>query len=109
MKILACDTSCDETSVAVIEDGRILSNKLSSQIQMHKEWGGVVPSLAKRKHEELLPVVIDFALKAAKVSLKDIDVFAVTKGPGLAIALEVGLKKFKELSIDQYQVKLFFS
>lgn len=99
MKILACDTSCDETSVAVIEDGRVLSNKLSSQIQMHQEWGGVVPSLAKRKHEELLPVVIERALKGAKVTLDDIDVFAVTRGPGLAIALEVGLKHFKELSL----------
>jgi N6-L-threonylcarbamoyladenine synthase len=98
VKILACDTSCDETSVAVIEDGKVMSNKLSSQIQSHQEWGGVVPSLAKRKHEELLPFVIDEALKGAKVSLEDIDVFAVTRGPGLAIALEVGIRKFIELS-----------
>lgn len=98
MKILACDTSCDETSVAVIEDDRVIANKLSSQIQSHKEWGGVVPSLARRKHEELLPFVIEQALKSAKVSLSDIDVFAASKGPGLAIALEVGLKYFRDLA-----------
>jgi N6-L-threonylcarbamoyladenine synthase len=99
MKILAIDTSCDETSVAVVESDHILANKLSSQISSHKEWGGVVPSLAKRKHEELIDLVINKALKQAKVSLDDIDIFAVTKGPGLAIALEVGIRKAKELSL----------
>lgn len=99
MKILAIDTSCDETSVAVVEDDRVISNQLSSQIQSHQEWGGVVPSLAKRKHEELIDFVIQKALKQARVSLEDIDVFAVTQGPGLAIALEVGIKKAKELAL----------
>ncbi len=98
MKILAIDTSCDETSVAILENDWILSNKLSSQIQAHNEWGGVVPSLAKRKHEELIDLVISQALKQAKVRLEDIDVFAATKGPGLSIALEVGLAKIKEFA-----------
>lgn len=98
MKILAIDTSCDETAVAIIENDRILSNVLSSQIQAHQEWGGVVPSLAKRKHEELINLVLETALKRAKVRLEDIDAFAVTKGPGLAIALEVGIRKAKDLA-----------
>lgn len=98
MKILAIDTSCDETSVAIVENDWILSNVLSSQIQAHQEWGGVVPSLAKRKHEELIDLVIQTALKRAKLKLQDIDAFAVTKGPGLAIALEVGIKKAKEFA-----------
>lgn len=98
MKILAIDTSCDETSVAVVENDCVLSNVLSSQIQSHKEWGGVVPSLARRKHEELIDLVIEFALKRSKINLEDVDVFAVTRGPGLAIALEVGIKKIKEFA-----------
>jgi N6-L-threonylcarbamoyladenine synthase len=98
MKILAIDTSCDETSVAITESDCILANVLSSQIQTHQEWGGVVPSLAKRKHQELIDLVINTALKRAKLTFEDIDVFAVTKGPGLAIALEVGIEKTKELA-----------
>lgn len=105
MKILAIDTSCDETSVAIVENDQILANKLSSQIQSHKEWGGVVPSLARRKHEELIDLVINQALKQAKVRFEDIDVFAVTRGPGLAVALEVGIKKAKEFA-KRYQKPL---
>jgi N6-L-threonylcarbamoyladenine synthase len=99
MKILAIDTSCDETSIAISENDRILSNQLSSQIESHKEWGGVVPSLAKRKHIEMFDLVLSMALKQAKVKLEDIDFFAVTAGPGLAIALEVGITKAKELAL----------
>lgn len=99
MKILAIDTSCDETSVAILENDWILANKLSSQIQAHQEWGGVVPSLARRKHEELIDLVINQALRQARLNLEEIDVFAATKGPGLAIALEVGLRKAKEFSL----------
>lgn len=99
MLILAIDTSCDETSIAISRDDCILANVLSSQISSHKEWGGVVPSLARRKHEELFPLVLKNALKTAKVSIEDIDAFAVTKGPGLAVALEVGITKAKELAI----------
>lgn len=100
MLILAIDTSCDETSIAISRDDSILANVLSSQISSHKEWGGVVPSLAKRKHEELFPLVLRQALKTAKVKLEDIDAFAVTRGPGLAVALEVGIKKAKELALE---------
>jgi len=99
VKILAIDTSCDETSIAVVEKDRVLSNVLSSQIQAHREWGGVVPSLAKRKHEEMFDLVLKIALKRAKVKIDEIDTFAVTKGPGLAVALEVGIKKAKELAL----------
>jgi N6-L-threonylcarbamoyladenine synthase len=98
MKILAIDTSCDETSVAVTEDDRVISNKVSSQIEFHKKYGGVMPSLARRMHEESIDLVVKEALQGAKISLKDIDVFAVTYGPGLAIALEVGVTKIKEFA-----------
>lgn len=98
MKILAIDTSCDDTSVAIVEDGSILSNIVSSQIEFHKEWGGVVPIIAKRNHEERIDVVIAKALQVAQIHMDQIDVFAVTYGPGLAIALEIGIRKIKELA-----------
>lgn len=98
MKILAIDTSCDETSVAITINDRIISNKISSQIEIHKKWGGVVPSIARRMHEENIDFVIKEALQKTKIDLSEIDVFAVTQGPGLAIALEVGIKKIKEFA-----------
>lgn len=98
MKILAIDTSCDETSVAITENDRILSNKISSQIEFHKKYGGVMPSLARRMHEEQIDFVVKDALQGAKMKLEDIDVFAVTYGPGLAIALEIGIAKIKEFA-----------
>jgi N6-L-threonylcarbamoyladenine synthase len=98
MKILAVDTSCDETSVAVCENDWVLANKISSQIEMHKKWGGVVPGLARTLHNERIDIVIAEAMKKAKVDFEDIDVFAVTQGPGLAIALEVGITKIKDLA-----------
>jgi N6-L-threonylcarbamoyladenine synthase len=98
MKILAIDTSCDETSVAVVENDWIISNKISSQIELHKKWGGVVPNIAKVAHQENIDFVIQEALIGAKTKIEEIDAFAVTQGPGLAIALEVGIKKAKELS-----------
>ncbi len=98
MKILAVDTSCDETSASVSRNDRILSNIVSSQIDLYNEWGGVVPSIAKRAHQERIDPVINLALKRARLKIHDIDVFAITIGPGLAIALEVGIKKIKELS-----------
>jgi N6-L-threonylcarbamoyladenine synthase len=98
MKILAIDTSCDETSVAIVEDDRVLANKLSSQIEIHKKWGGVVPNIAKRMHQENIDFVVKEALQRAKLRLEDIDVFAATYGPGLAIALEVGLQKAKDFA-----------
>jgi len=102
MKILAIDTSCDETSVAITENDHIISNKISSQIEFHKKWGGVVPSIARTMHEQNIDFVVKEALTQAKVTLEEIDVFAVTRGPGLAIALEVGIKKIKEL-VKEYK------
>ncbi len=95
MKILAIETSCDETSVAVIIDGVIKSNVVWSQIKLHKKWGGVVPSIAKRAHEDRIDEITKEALNKAEV--KETDFVAVTVGPGLAIALEVGILKAKEL------------
>ncbi len=99
MIILAIDTSCDETSVAISDDRRILANVISSQIELHKKWGGVVPSIAQRAHREQIDAVLSEALQQAKLSLEQIELFAVTQGPGLAIALEVGVSKAKELAI----------
>lgn len=102
MYILAIDTSCDDTSVAISKDDCILSNIVSSQIDLHKKWGGVVPSIARRAHEENIDKCITEALKRARINIKKIDSLAVTQGPGLAIALEVGIRKIKELA-QQYQ------
>jgi len=97
MKILAIETSCDDTCAAVLEDDRVLSNVVSSQVMFHKKFGGVVPSVARDKHKEFIGPAVEKALRQAKVTLEDIDVLAVTYGPGLAIALEVGVAKIKEL------------
>jgi len=126
--ILAIETSLDETCAAVTIDGRIISNVVSSQIDLHKKWGGVVPVIAKRAHEERIDSVIKEALKQAKIQLKRhaefssashrfriksgmtrkvqddnelfylIDAIAVTLGPGQALALEVGIRKAKEIA-----------
>jgi len=93
LMILSIDTSCDETSVAVTHGRKVLSNVISSQIALHKKYGGVYPALAKRAHEERIDFVVQKAIKKFKP-----DAVAVTQGPGLAIALEVGIKKAKELS-----------
>lgn len=98
MKILAIDTSCDETAVAVTEERRVLSHIEFSQIYLHKQYGGVMPSVAKRAHEERIDMVVSDTLKRARLSMEDIDAIAVTYGPGLAIALEVGIKKAFELA-----------
>ena len=98
-KILAIETSCYETSVAIVLSGKtILSNIISSQIDIHKRFGGVVPELACRAHEESLLSLIDEALEKANCSLSDIDAFAVTYGPGLIGALMVGLSCAKALA-----------
>ncbi len=96
--ILGIDTSCDETSAAVVNGCKVMSNVVFSQVDLHKEWGGVVPSLAKRLHQEKLPGVVDLALKKSRVSWDNIEAIAVTYGPGLAIALEVGIAYAKELA-----------
>lgn len=96
---LALETSCDETSAAVVADGRtILSNVISSQISLHQKFGGVVPELASRKHIENVMPVVDEALKEAQVELTDIDAIGVTYGPGLVGALLVGVAVAKALA-----------
>jgi len=99
MKILAIDTSCDETSVAVVDGRKVLSSVVSSQVELHKKWGGVVPDIARRAHKENIDAVYKEALKRAHILEKDIDYVACTIGPGLAIALEVGLEFAKNLAI----------
>jgi glycoprotease/Kae1 family metallohydrolase len=98
MKIIAIDTSCDDASVAVSENDWILANVIHSQVEVHSFWGGVVPSLAKRQHQEHIDATIEVALKRAGMRVTELDVVAVTTGPGLAVALEVGVAKAKELS-----------
>jgi len=89
---LGIETSCDESSVAVVEDGRrVLSNVIHSQVDLHKEFGGVVPELAARDHLERLPHLIDLALDGASAKPSDLDLIAVTRGPGLAGCLLVGV------------------
>ncbi|WP_124057916.1 tRNA (adenosine(37)-N6)-threonylcarbamoyltransferase complex transferase subunit TsaD [Vaginisenegalia massiliensis] len=97
--ILAIESSCDETSVAIIRDGRdILANVVASQIKSHMRFGGVVPEVASRHHVEQITQVIDFALDKADLSLEEIDAIAVTQGPGLVGALLVGLTAAKTLA-----------
>lgn len=98
MKVLAIETSCDDTCAAVLDGEKILSNIISSQVDLHKEWGGVVPNIAKRAHMERLDPVINEALKRARLKMEDIDVIGVSLGPGLAIALGIGVNKAKELA-----------
>ncbi len=99
MNILAIDTSCDETSASVTRGLRVFSNIIWSQAIQHTSFGGVMPSLAQRLHKERINWVINRALGIKHKNLKDIDAIAVTQGPGLAIALEVGIAKAKELAI----------
>ncbi len=92
VRILAIETSCDETSVAVVEDGRhILANIISSQIKTHQQFGGVVPEVASRKHIENISILVEQALLQAQIAKEDLDAIAVTNGPGLVGALLVGV------------------
>ena len=92
MTILALETSCDETSAAVVRDGQVLSNVVSSQIKLHAEYGGVVPELAAREHLKNLLPVAQAALSVAGISSVQLDAVAATQGPGLGIALLIGFK-----------------
>ncbi|MEZ3471625.1 MAG: tRNA (adenosine(37)-N6)-threonylcarbamoyltransferase complex transferase subunit TsaD [Lachnospiraceae bacterium] len=97
--ILAVESSCDETAAAVVKNGReVLSNIISSQIELHTLYGGVVPEIASRKHIEKINQVIEEALREAKVTLEEITAIAVTYGPGLVGALLVGVSAAKALS-----------
>lgn len=99
MRVLGIETTCDETAASVVVDGeRILSSVVSSQIDLHKAYGGVVPELACRRHIDLLMPIIDEALKQAKTPLSEIDLISVAHGPGLIGALMIGLNAAKALS-----------
>jgi len=99
IKILAIESSCDETAAAVVVNGReVLSNIIASQIDIHEKFGGVVPEVASRKHIEAISAVVQEALDEAKVTLEDIDAIGVTYGPGLVGALLVGVQYAKGLA-----------
>ena len=125
MKILAIETSCDDTCAAVLDNDSVLSNVISSQTDLHAKWGGVVPDIAKRAHQERIEAVIAEAIVRSRISdfrfqkklkqekikqiisegMKKIDVIGVTQGPGLAIALGIGVNKAKELA-KKYNKKI---
>ncbi len=97
--ILALESSCDETSCAIIKNGELLANIVSTQIEVHQKYGGVMPEIASRLHLENILVVIDEALNKANIKLEDVTAFAVTRGPGLIGALHVGLQAIKTLAL----------
>ena len=98
MFILGIETSCDETATAIIKNNKILSNRVFSQINIHKEFGGVVPEIAASSHVEILPSLLEESFHESKVSLKTIDAIAVTGGPGLINSLMIGLMYGKTLA-----------
>lgn len=98
MKILAIDTSCDETAVAITGNAEIVSSMVWSQASLHSSFGGVIPSLAQRQHEERIDFVVDKAVKKSKLKIEELDAIAVTIGPGLGIALGVGINKGREIA-----------
>jgi N6-L-threonylcarbamoyladenine synthase len=99
MLVLGIESSCDETAAAVVRDGReILSSIIASQIEMHRPWGGVVPELASREHLEKIDPIVRESLRAANLTLADIDAIAVTQGPGLIGSLLVGVCYAKSLA-----------
>ena len=99
MKVLGIETSCDETGVAVVEDGAVRSNLLASQVDVHERFGGVVPELASRAHVEALTPLLGEALEEAGCGFGDLDGVAVTVGPGLVGALLVGIAAAKSVSL----------
>lgn len=98
--ILAVETSCDETSVAIVKDKKILSNVVLSQIKIHQRFGGVVPEIAARHHLRNLPIIYNEAIKESSIDLSKIDAVAVTIGPGLVGALLVGLSFAKGIAVS---------
>ncbi len=99
MKILGIDTSCDETAAAVVKDGReLLSNVIASQIEQHREYGGIVPELASRKHIEAINYIVNRAMTQAGISFQELNAVAVTNRPGLIGALLVGVAAAKSLA-----------
>ncbi|QWC00007.1 tRNA (adenosine(37)-N6)-threonylcarbamoyltransferase complex transferase subunit TsaD [Mycoplasmatota bacterium] len=103
MYVLGVETSCDETSVSVVKDGNIvLSNEVLSQIDIHQSYGGVVPEIASREHIKGITYVFDQAIKKANLSYEDIDLIAVTKGPGLIGSLLIGINAAKVISLNYH-------
>lgn len=101
MLVLGIESTCDETACAIVKEGKqILANVITSQIDLHREYGGVVPELACRRHVDLLIPVIDQALKDASIALEQIDLIAVAHGPGLIGALLLGLNTAKALALS---------
>lgn len=98
-KILAIESSCDETAASVIEDGKLLSNIVSTQIDVHRKYGGVMPEIASRLHAENISIVIKEAMETANVKFEELDAVAVTRGPGLIGALHVGLQAAKTIAM----------
>ncbi|MFA6251511.1 MAG: tRNA (adenosine(37)-N6)-threonylcarbamoyltransferase complex transferase subunit TsaD [Candidatus Paceibacterota bacterium] len=113
MRILAIETSCDDTGISILEvkiSGkndifRILANNTNSQIKIHAEYGGVFPALAKREHQKNLPIIFEKTLKQAKIKIEKIDLITVTYGPGLEPALWTGIVFAKELG-DKYKIPI---
>ena len=104
MLTLGVESSCDETSVAVVRDGReILSNMISSQIEIHRLFGGVVPEIASRKHVSAILPMLDLALEEAGVTMEDMDLICATRGPGLIGALLVGLTAARGLALANHK------
>ncbi len=104
MLTLGVESSCDETSVAVVRDGReILSNMISSQIEIHRLFGGVVPEIASRKHVSAILPMLDLALEEAGVTMEDVDLICATRGPGLIGALLVGLTAARGLALANHK------
>lgn len=101
MKVLGIETSCDETAVAIYDSEKgLLSNVVSSQIEIHSEWGGVFPELAAREHTKNILPVLDKAIKDADISLTDIDAIAFTAAPGLIVSLVIGVVGAKALAFS---------
>jgi N6-L-threonylcarbamoyladenine synthase len=99
--VLGIESSCDDTGAAVVRsDGKILGEALASQAEIHEEWGGVVPGLAKNAHEENIDQVIELALKNANMTMSEVDAIGVTVGPGLEICLRVGCNRARELAME---------
>ena len=97
--ILAIESSCDETAVAILKNGELKANAISSQIEVHQKYGGVMPEIASRLHLENIGAVLDEALKKSETKLEDVSAIAFTRGPGLIGALHVGLQAAKTLSL----------
>jgi len=103
MLVLGVETSCDETSVSIVRDGKtVLSNEVLSQIDIHKSYGGVVPEIASREHVKGITYVFDQAIQKAGVSYQDIDLIGVTEGPGLIGSLLIGVNAAKVISLNYH-------